>query len=98
MIDFGLACELGSMDKVKCNMVGTLEFMAPEIFKCTFASPASDMWSLGVLLFMMVSGGLSPFWSGSDNGTRRKVIRADFSFDDPVFGSVSEYVKDLISR
>ena len=31
MIDFGLARELGGMDKVKCSMVGTLEFMAPEV-------------------------------------------------------------------
>ena len=60
MIDFGLARELGGMDKVKCNMVGTLEFMAPEIMNSKFASPLSDMWSMGVLLFMMVSGGLSP--------------------------------------
>ena len=98
MIDFGLARELGGMDKVKCNMVGTLEFMAPEIMNCTFASPLSDMWSMGVLLFMMVSGGLSPFWSGSDYGTQRKVVRADFSFDNSVFGPVSSQAKDLISR
>ena len=71
---------------MKCNMVGTLEFMAPEIMNCTFASPLSDMWSMGVLLFMMVSGGLSPFWSGSDYGTQRMVVRADFS-----------QAKDLIS-
>ena len=31
LIDFGLARELGGMDKVKCSMVGTLEFMAPEV-------------------------------------------------------------------
>ena len=31
LIDFGLARELGGMDKVKCAMVGTLEFMAPEV-------------------------------------------------------------------
>eukprot|EP00092_Neocalanus_flemingeri_P069246 GFUD01084800.1.p1 GENE.GFUD01084800.1~~GFUD01084800.1.p1 ORF type:complete len:215 (+),score=41.52 GFUD01084800.1:90-647(+) len=79
-------------------MVGTLEFMAPEIMKCTFASPASDMWSVGVLLFMMVSGGLSPFWAGTDYGTQRKVVRADFSFDNSVFGPVSDHAKDFISR
>ena len=83
---------------MKCNMVGTLEFMAPEVMKCTFASPASDLWSVGVLLFMMVSGGLSPFWCGSDTGTQRKVVRADYNFDAGVFGPVSSGAKDLISK
>ena len=79
VIDFGLARELGGMDKVKCAMVGTLEFMAPEVVKCTFASPASDMWSLGVVLMMMVSGGISPFWAGSDIATQRRVVRSPLS-------------------
>ena len=98
MIDFGLARELGGMDKIKTTMVGTLEFMAPEVMKCTFASPASDMWSVGVLIYMLVSGGVSPFWAGSDVSTQRRVVRADFNFDNPVFDQVSEDAKDLISR
>jgi len=98
LIDFGLARELGGMDKVKCNMVGTLEFMAPEVMKCTFASTASDMWSVGVLFYMLISGGLSPFWGGNDYGTQRKVVRADYNFDCPEFKLVSESAKNLIRR
>ena len=47
IIDFGLAKELGGPDKVRCGMCGTLEFMAPEVIRCTYATTASDMWSLG---------------------------------------------------
>ena len=34
---------------------------------CIHASPASDMWSLGATTFQLLSGGVAPFWAGSDN-------------------------------
>ena len=47
--------------------------MAPEIARCQYkqspedrASPATDMFSLGVIAYMLVSGGREPFWDGSD--------------------------------
>ena len=43
-----------------------------------FAQLESDMWSLGVMLFMMLSGGLSPFWAGNDYKTSARVVAGDF--------------------
>ena len=34
--------------------------------KCTRASPLSDLWSLGVIVFMLVTGGFSPFFSHNE--------------------------------
>ena len=66
IIDFGLARDLKGADFIPINMCGTLEFMSPEVMKCSHASFASDLWSVGVILYMMVSGGLSPFWAGNE--------------------------------
>ena len=41
------------------------EYMAPEVMNCRVAGTSSDMWSLGVVTFMLLSGGKSPFYSGS---------------------------------
>ena len=79
IIDFGLARALGPTgDRVPINMCGTLEFMSPEVMRCHHASPASDMWSLGIIMYMMVSGGLSPFWGGNEYRTQRNVLRYVF--------------------
>ena len=41
------------------------EYMAPEVMNCRVAGPASDMWSVGVVTYMLLAGGKSPFYSGS---------------------------------
>ena len=71
LIDFGLAKHLDRSGRAKVSFSGTVGFMAPEIARCQtrgsdYASPASDMFSLGVVIYMLVSGGYEPFWDGSD--------------------------------
>ena len=39
-----------------CPVQGTVEFMAPELVSCKSASTGSDMWSVGVLAYMLLSG------------------------------------------
>ena len=66
---------IGGGDSININMCGTLEFMSPEVMRCSHASPASDMWSVGVILYFLVSAGLSPFWGGTEYRTQRNVLR-----------------------
>jgi len=102
IIDFGLARALGapgSGDAININMCGTLEFMSPEVMRCSHASPASDMWSTGVILYFLVSAGLSPFWGGTEYRTQRNVLRASLAnggYDQEQFNEVSESAIALI--
>lgn len=58
LIDFGLAetCH----DYIETPLVGTADYLAPEAFLTGKYSKASDLWSVGVVLHMMLTGGQLP--------------------------------------
>ena len=58
LIDFGLS-KIQSGEKLE-EMAGTPLYMAPEVIKGSYNKEA-DMWSLGVLLYVLVSG-FHPFY------------------------------------
>ena len=47
------------------KLQGTIEFMSPEVMNCKKASTSADMWSVGVVTYMLLTGGKSPFYDGS---------------------------------
>ena len=57
LTDFGVA-SLNRRDRMTQTgaMVGTLDYIAPEILNGKSASPRSDIWSFGVVLFEMLTG------------------------------------------
>ena len=67
--------------------------MSPEVVSGDFALAASDLWSFGVMLFMMVSGGLSPFWAGNDYKTEARVLGR---WGDKSFCFVGSYKKPFL--
>jgi len=104
LIDFGLAKRL-ERGKVRTGFVGTVGFMAPEIARSQygghekdFASTATDLFSLGVILYMLVSGGMEPFWDGNDVRAIKNTLRKEVSFDHHEFYGVSQQAKDFIKR
>lgn len=52
IIDFGLALCYNTGCGIR-TMAGTLEFMAPEVANFEDVSPATDMWSVGVICYVL---------------------------------------------
>jgi len=75
-------------------------FMAPEVARCHHASPASDIWSLGCLLFMLLTGGVEPFWKPGRPAvtTQRKARRGEFSWPVSAKDHLSEDACDLVNN
>jgi serine/threonine protein kinase len=97
--DFGFARHVPDDGlKTRC---GTPAFVAPEIILGRSYKTSVDMWSIGVILFMML-GGYPPFYiegSGSDLQMLFRKIRAgDWTFHECQWRTVSPEVKRLISR
>lgn len=57
VLDFGLAREVeASHDVTRGRIVGTISYLAPEVITGSPATPRSDVYSLGVMFFQMLTG------------------------------------------
>ncbi|XP_038168787.1 myosin light chain kinase 3 [Arvicola amphibius] len=96
IIDFGLARRYKPREKLKVNF-GTPEFLAPEVVNYEFVSFPTDMWSVGVITYMLLSG-LSPFLGETDAETMNFIVNCSWDFDADTFKGLSEDAKDFVSR
>lgn len=72
LVDFGLAKTLGP-NETSNEAFGTLCYVAPEILLQNAYDKSVDLWSLGILIHLMLTGTL-PFDSEDDREIARKTI------------------------
>ncbi|KAI7810058.1 putative myosin light chain kinase 2, partial [Triplophysa rosa] len=96
IIDFGLARKYQPKEKLRVNF-GTPEFLAPEVVNYDVVSFKTDMWSLGVITYMLLSG-LSPFLGDDNNGTLNNILACQWNFEEDEFTDISKEAKDFISK
>ncbi|XP_071792535.1 protein Obscurin-like isoform X2 [Asterias amurensis] len=96
LIDFGLARKFDPTKNTKV-MFGTPEFVAPEVINYELIGYATDLWSIGVICYILLSG-LSPFMGDNDAETLSNVTLAEWDFDDEAFDDISEESKDFIEK
>lgn len=95
LIDFGL-----SKVTKKANLhqiAGTPFYMAPEVVNGESYGVKADMWSIGVLLYIMMSGYL-PFNGKTTEKVFERIRTGKVNFDHVEFNSVSKEGKDLICK
>ncbi|XP_043203160.1 death-associated protein kinase 1-like [Amphibalanus amphitrite] len=96
LIDFGLSRRIEPGQELR-NMLGTPEFVAPEIINYEPLGLACDMWAVGVITYILLSGA-SPFLGDSQQETYANIVACDYRFDEEYFSGTSEAAKDFIAR
>ncbi|KAJ7311305.1 hypothetical protein JRQ81_006921 [Phrynocephalus forsythii] len=96
LIDFGLAHEIEDGVEFK-NIFGTPEFVAPEIVNYEPLGLAADMWSIGVITYILLSGA-SPFLGETKQETLANITAVNYDFDEEFFSHTSDLAKDFIQK
>ncbi|XP_073201098.1 death-associated protein kinase 1 isoform X4 [Lepidochelys kempii] len=96
IIDFGLSHKIDFGNEFK-NIFGTPEFVAPEIVNYEPLGLEADMWSIGVITYILLSGA-SPFLGETKQETLANVSAVNYDFEEEFFSNTSALAKDFIRR
>ncbi|KAF3628630.1 Calcium-dependent protein kinase 4 [Capsicum annuum] len=93
--DFGLSV-FYKPGETFSDVVGSPYYVAPEVL-CKHYGPESDVWSAGVILYILLSG-VPPFWAETDMGIFRQILRGKLDFESEPWPGISDSAKDLIRK
>nr|XP_040047132.1 serine/threonine kinase 17a like isoform X1 [Gasterosteus aculeatus aculeatus] len=95
IVDFGLSRSMDNMTEVR-EILGTPEYVAPEILNYEPISTATDMWSIGVLTYVMLTGE-SPFLGDGKQETFLNISQINVDYSPDTFEGISSLAVDFIS-
>eukprot|EP01039_Chlorochromonas_danica_P007127 gene7127-7880_t len=93
--DFGLSKMILPKEKMDAAC-GTLSYVAPEVLTMQGYGKEADLWSVGVILFLLLCGKL-PFDGDDHNEIIRSTIQADLKVNPTVWSKLTEDAKNLIT-
>ena len=97
LIDFGLGNEQAASTALEDLQCGTLTFMAPEIVQGKKYTKSVDVWAIGIIMYLILTGGTHPFKSDDDTyQTLREKLRKLKKLEPPK--SFSQLAAHLYSR
>ena len=94
LVDFGLTKIIGPTETA-VEPFGTLGYVAPEVLKKEPYSFSCDMWSLGCIIYAVISGSL-PFDHDDNKVTIKMTLEDPLVFDLPCWKTTSQDCKDLV--
>lgn len=93
--DFGLSKMVMPKEKMDAAC-GTLSYVAPEVLTMQGYGKEADLWSVGVIMFLLLCGKL-PFDGDDHNEIIRSTIQADLKVNPTVWNRLSEEAKGLMT-
>lgn len=98
ILDFGIATAKGSMQLTQANNVmGSVHYLAPELTKGEAASPQSDIYALGIVLYEMLAGDV-PFKADQAVQIALKHMREPMPDVRLINASVPQSIANVITR
>lgn len=96
LIDFGLSNKFGNKFKFLSSVVGTPNYIAPEVLKGSYDNKC-DMWSAGVIMFILLSGHY-PFQGINNVEVFSSIKKARYSLENEIWETISDDAKDLLGK
>jgi calcium/calmodulin-dependent protein kinase I len=94
LIDFGLSTHFSSGQRLS-RVVGSSYYVAPEVLKKSYTE-ACDLWSLGVIVYMLLSGA-PPFYGKNDEAIKASIVQGEYTFPHELFRDVSDEAMAFVS-
>ncbi|KAM7532092.1 hypothetical protein LguiB_035502 [Lonicera macranthoides] len=96
LTDFGLAKQFEE-NKRSNSLCGTVEYMSPEIVLGKGHDKAADWWSVGILLFEMLTG-KPPFVGGNREKIQQKIIKDKIKLPAFLSSEAHSLLKGLLQK
>lgn len=94
LIDFGLSTHYTPGHRLS-RVVGSSYYVAPEVLKKSYTE-ACDLWSLGVIVYMLLSGA-PPFYGKNDEAIKASIVQGAYTFPHELFRDVSDDAMAFVS-
>lgn len=98
LMDFGIAIMVGEQRLTQANrIVGTVEFMAPELIQGKEPSIASDIYAIGVTMYELLTGKL-PFESNTDYNLMQEILKKKPVSADKINASIPKALANIVMK
>ncbi|CAO3619731.1 unnamed protein product [Cunninghamella echinulata] len=95
--DFGLSKILKKHDDILMTACGTPGYVAPEVLLQKGHGKPVDIWSVGVITFVLLSG-YTPFYGEDQAELFQNIMSGNYEFDEEYWGEISDTAKEFVDR